>query len=151
MVGHWEDGEGEVALYKDRRPPPFRPGVVSFGIGPEFWWSDGVEFGGGWVSRVVKDEGVGLGLESEGVIFDVGWEKGDTVRLLAAAPCCRRLDCVNNLKKGLSGGERCAAMVDVSWGCLYSVAVRSLCRVWMMDWRRWRRHSVGLSPAKVGL
>ena len=49
------------------------------------------------------------------------------------------------------GGERCEAVVAVSWGCLYSEAVRSLCRVWMRAPRKWRRHSVGLSPAKAGL
>ncbi len=55
VVCHWGNGKREVALYEDRRTPPCRPGVFSFGIGPEFWWSDGVEFGDGWVSRVVED------------------------------------------------------------------------------------------------
>ncbi len=123
VVGHWGDGEGEVALYEDRRPPPFRPGVVSSGVGPEFWWSDGVEFRDGWVSRVVEDEGVRMGLVSEGVIFDVGWEEGDAVWLLATAPGCRRLDCVNDLKKGLSGGGEvrchgcCVVGLFVFCGC----------------------------------
>ncbi len=49
------------------------------------------------------------------------------------------------------GGERCEAIVAVSRGCLYSEAVRSLCRVWMRAPRKWRRHFVGLRPAKAGL
>ena len=58
MVGHWGDGEGEVALYEDQRPPPLRSCVFSSGIGPESGWSDGVEFRDGRVSRVVEDYGV---------------------------------------------------------------------------------------------
>ena len=42
-------------------------------------------------------------------------------------------------------------MVAVSCGCMCSSAVRSLCRVWREAARIWRRHSVGLSPAKAGL
>ena len=70
MVCHCRDGEGEVALYEDRRSPPYRPGVVSFRIGSEFWGADGVEFWGGWVSGVLEDKCVRLGLESEGVVFN---------------------------------------------------------------------------------
>ncbi len=70
MVGHSWDGEGEVALNENGRPPPFRPGVVSSGVRPEFWGTDGVEFRDGGVSRVLEDECVWLGLESEGVIVD---------------------------------------------------------------------------------
>ncbi len=70
MVCHCRDGEGEVALYEDRRPPPCRPGVVSFCIGSEFRGTDGVEFWGGWVGGVLEDKCVRLGLESERVVFN---------------------------------------------------------------------------------
>ncbi len=70
VIGHCRDGEWKVALYEDRRPPPFCPGVVSSGVGLEFWGADGVECRYGGDSRVLEDECVGLGLESEGVIFD---------------------------------------------------------------------------------
>ena len=73
MVGHSRDGEWKVALDEDCRPPPPRPGGVSFGVRPEFWGADGVEFGGGGVSGVLEDEGVWLGLLSEGVVVDICW------------------------------------------------------------------------------
>ena len=64
MVGHSGDGEWKVALDEDGRPPPSRPGSVSFGVRPEFWRADGVEFGDGGVDGVLEDEGVWLGLLS---------------------------------------------------------------------------------------
>ena len=70
MVGHSRDGEWKVALDEDRGPPPFRPSSVSSGVRPEFWGADGVEFRDGGVSRVLEDECVWLGLESERVIVD---------------------------------------------------------------------------------
>ncbi len=72
VVGHCRDREGEVALYKDGGPPPFCPSVVSSGVGSEFWGADGAEFWYGRVSRMLENECVGLGLGSEGVIFDFG-------------------------------------------------------------------------------
>ena len=91
VVGQCRDREWEIALYKDGGPPPFCPGVVSSGVGSEFWGADGVEFGGGRVSGVLKDECVGLGLESEGIVFDFIREERDTVGLVSCAPKCRRL------------------------------------------------------------
>ena len=70
VICHWGDGEGQVALDEDRSPPPHRPGLVSSGIGSEFWGADRVEFRGGRVSGVLEDECVGLGLEPESVIFN---------------------------------------------------------------------------------
>ncbi len=66
---------------------------------------DGVEFGYRRVSRVFEDECVGLGLESEGVIFAFCWEEGGAVILLSFAPDCSRLDGVDGLEKGLGGGR----------------------------------------------
>jgi hypothetical protein len=100
---------------------------------------------------MVEHEGVGLSLKSEGVIVNLGGGERDCVGLLCMAPNDGGLNGVSCLKEGLCGGERFKAIVAVSWGCLYSEAVRSLCRVWMMNPRRWRRHSVGLRPAKAGL
>ncbi len=77
VVCHCRDGEREVALYEDRCSPPYRPGVVSSGIGSEFWGADGVNFWGGGVSGVLEDKCVGLGLKSEGVVFNFRWEEGD--------------------------------------------------------------------------
>ena len=91
VICHGGDGEGKVALDEDRCPPPHRPGVVSSGVGSEFWGADGVEFGGGRVSGVLKDECVGLGLESEGIVFDFIREERNTVGLLSCAPKCSRL------------------------------------------------------------
>ncbi len=54
---------------------------------------------------MLEDECVGLGLESEGVIFDFGWEEGNAVVLLSYTLDCRRLDSVNGLEKGLDGGR----------------------------------------------
>ncbi len=96
MVPHCRDREWEVALYEDGRPPPFCPGVVSSGVGSEFWGADGVKFRYGRVSRVLEDECVGLGVESEGGIFDFGWEESNVVGLLSCAPDCGGLDSVND-------------------------------------------------------
>ena len=49
----------------------------SFGIGSEFWGAYGVEFWDGGVIWVVKNDCVGLGLKSEGVVVDFGWEERD--------------------------------------------------------------------------
>ncbi len=73
MVCHCRDGEGEVTLYEDGSSPPRRPGVVSSGIGSEFWGADRVEFRVGRVSGVLEDDSVWLGLESEGVVFNFSW------------------------------------------------------------------------------
>ncbi len=70
VVCHCRDGEWEVALYEDRGLPPLCPGVVSSNTGSEFWGADRVEFRGRRVSGVLEDECVGLGLESERVIFN---------------------------------------------------------------------------------
>ena len=86
MVCHGRDGKREVTLYENGCSPPHRPGVISCGIGSEFWGADRVEFRVGRVSGVLKDEGVGLGLESEGVVFNFSWEEGDAVGLRAYAP-----------------------------------------------------------------
>ncbi len=83
VVGHCRDGEWEAAMYKDGRPPPLGPGVVSSGVGSEFWGADRVEFRYGRVSRVLEDKCVELGLESEGVIFVFGWEESNDVVLLS--------------------------------------------------------------------
>ena len=50
---HSGDGEWEVALDEDCRPPPGCPGVISFGISSEFWGAYGVEFGDVRVSWVL--------------------------------------------------------------------------------------------------
>ena len=105
VVGHCRDREGEVALYKYGIPPPFGPGVVSSGVGSEFWRSDRVELRNGRVGRMLEDESVGLGLLSEGVVFEFGWVEGDAVVLLSIFPGCCRLDGVDYLKKGLGGGR----------------------------------------------
>ena len=104
VVGHCWDREGEVALNEDGGPPPFGPGVVSSRVSSEFWGADGLKFWCRRVSRVLEDECVGLGLESEGVIFDFGWVEGDAIGLLSFVPDCCRLDSVNSLEKGLGGG-----------------------------------------------
>ncbi len=144
MVGHWGIGEGEVALYEDGRSPPFSPGVVSSGVGPEFGWSDGVEFRYRWVSRVVEYKCVWLGLETEGVIFDFGWEEGNVIGLLSATPDCRRLDSVNGLEKGLGRRReerchsRCVVRLSIFCGCEklvegmdngFAEVVEAFCRV----------------------
>ena len=58
VVGHSRDGEWKVALDEDGSPPPSRPGGVSFGVRPEFWGAEGVEFGGGGVSGIGGGGGV---------------------------------------------------------------------------------------------
>ena len=77
MFCHCGDGKGKVALDEDCCSPPGCPGVVSFGVGSEFWGAYGVEFRDGRVSWVLKDECVGLGLDSEGVIVNFRWEECD--------------------------------------------------------------------------
>ena len=79
VVCHCRDGKREVTLYEDGCSPPHRPGVISFGIGSVFWRADRVEFRVGRVSGVLKDKDVGLGLESEGVVVNFGWEEGDAI------------------------------------------------------------------------
>ena len=86
MVCHRRDGEWEVTLYEYTSSPPPRSSVVSSGVGSEFWGADRVEFRVGRVSGVLKDEGVGLGLESEGVVFNFRWEEGNGVGLLSYSP-----------------------------------------------------------------
>ena len=88
---------GEVALYEDGGSPPLRPGVVSSGIGSEFWGADRVEFWGGGVSGVLEDKCVRLGLESEGVVFNFIREESNTIGLLSCGPKCRRLYGVDGL------------------------------------------------------
>ena len=55
---------------------------------------------------MLKDECVGLGLESEGIVFDFRWEEGNGVGLLSYSPECRWLDGVDDLEQSLGGGER---------------------------------------------
>ena len=47
---------------------------------------NGVEFRGVGVSGVLKDECVGLGLESEGVVFNFRREESNTVGFLSSSP-----------------------------------------------------------------
>ena len=77
VVCHRGYREREVALDKDGAPPPFGPCKVPSGVRSESGRADGVEFGGGGVSGVLEDKCVRLGLKSEGVVVDFGWEERD--------------------------------------------------------------------------
>ncbi len=90
-------------------------------------------------------------MKTEGVVVDLDGDEGDCVGLLSLTPDGGWLDRVDYLQEGLSGGKRWVAIVDVSWGCLNSEAVRSLWRVYMIDPRMCRRHSFGLQSANAGL
>ena len=54
-------------------------------------------------------------------------------------------------RRACVGGEMWVAIVAVSWGCLYSSAVRTLCSVCSEAARKYLRHYVGVIPAKAGL
>ena len=70
---------------------------------------------------MLEDEGVGLGLEAEGVVFNFIGEESDTIGLLSCGPECRRLYGVYGLEKGLGGwGEvrcHCSCVVGLSVFC----------------------------------
>jgi hypothetical protein len=62
-------------------------------------------------------------------------------------------DCMESIarRRAFVGGERCAAIVVVSWSWMYLFPVRSLCSAYSVAARRYLRHSLGKRPAKAGL